>query len=187
MKLTDAQWAVVEPLLPLPPTRADGRGRPRRGNREILGGVLWVLRTGAQWSELPERFPPKSTCHDRFQEWNRQGVIANVLKALAEDLVGRGKLDLSECFVDATFASAKKGDPVLVRPSEVKARKSWQWRTLEVLLSPYTWQALPRMRRRWLQRRWPLGSPRRLRRALLATELTTAIRSTPSFAKKASR
>jgi transposase len=126
MKLTDAQWAVVESLLPLPPTRSDERGRPRRGNREILDGVLWMLRTGAQWSELPERFPPKSTCHDRFQEWNRQGVIANVLKVLADDLVERGKLDLSECFVDATFVSAKKGDPASERPSAGTARKSWQ-------------------------------------------------------------
>jgi transposase len=146
-----------------------------------------MLRTGAQWSELPERFPPKSTCHDRFQEWNRQGAIANVLKALADDLVERGRLDLSECFVDATFASAKKGDRQSERPNEVKARKSWQWQTLEVLLSPSAWRALPHMKRRWLQRRWPLGSPRRLRRVLLATELTTAIRSTPFFAKKVSR
>jgi transposase len=139
MKLTDAQWAVVESLLPLPPSRSDGRGRPRRGNRQILDGVLWMLRTGAQWSELPARFPPKSTCHDRFQEWNRQGAIANVLnvlKALADDLVERGKLDLSECFVDATFVSAKKGGRQSERPSAGKARKSWQWQTLEVLLSP---------------------------------------------------
>jgi transposase len=186
MKLTDGQWAIVEPLLPLPPTRPDGRGRPRRGNREILDGVLWILRTGAQWDELPDRFLPKSTCHDRFQEWNRQDTIADVLKALAEDLVGRGRLDLSECFIDATFASAKKGDRPSERPSEVKARRSWQWRTLEVLLSPRTWRALPRTRRRWLRRRWPLGSPDRLRRALLATELTTVIRLTPSFSDKAS-
>jgi transposase len=109
MKLTDAQWAVVEPLLPLPPTRADGRGRHRRGNREILDGGLWILCTGAQWGELPERLPPKSKCHDCFQEWNRQDAIAEVLRALADNLVGRGKLDLSECFVDATFASAKRG------------------------------------------------------------------------------
>ena len=136
MKLTDAQWVVVEPLSPPPPSRPDGRGRPRRGNREILDGVLWILRTGAQWSELPNRFPPKSTCHDRFQEWNRQGVIANILKTLADDLVGRGKLDLSECFIDATFASAKKGDHVLGRPNAGRGRRSWQWRTLEVLLSP---------------------------------------------------
>jgi hypothetical protein len=76
---------------------------------------------------LPDRFPPKSTCHDRFQEWNRQGAVAEVLKALADDLVGRGKLDLSECFVVAIFASAypkglpRFGDRQAEKPSEVKA------------------------------------------------------------------
>ncbi|MGH7928590.1 MAG: IS5 family transposase [Candidatus Binatia bacterium] len=111
MRLTDAQWAVVEPLIPRPPRRADGRGRPRQDDRAILDGILWIMRTGAQWDELPKRYPPKSTCHDRFQAWNRSGVIASILKSLADDLVERGELDLSECFVDATFAPAKRGAP----------------------------------------------------------------------------
>ena len=136
MKLTDAQWAVIEPLIPQTPRRADGRGRPRRSDREVLGGILWVLKTGAQWEEMPDRYPPKSTCHDRFQAWNRQGVLAAILKRLAEDLLERGKLDLSECFVEATFASAKKGGLRSARPSVAKARRSWPWQTLEVLLSP---------------------------------------------------
>ncbi len=66
-ELTDAQWTLLEPLLPESPRRADGRGQPWRPNREALSGVLWILRSGARWKDLPERFPPYQTCHRRFQ------------------------------------------------------------------------------------------------------------------------
>jgi transposase len=57
-ELTDKQWAIIKPLLPEPPRRADGRGRPWRDAREGLNGILWILRRGARWQDLPERFPP---------------------------------------------------------------------------------------------------------------------------------
>jgi len=82
--LTDAQWAFIEPLLPELPRRADGRGRPWRDSREVLNGILWVLRTGAQWSEMPDRYPSYQTCHRRFQQWSRAGVMDRLLRALAE-------------------------------------------------------------------------------------------------------
>ena len=66
--LTDAQWGFIEPLLLALPRRADGRGRPWRDSREVLNGILWVLRTGAQWSAMPSRYPPYQTCHRRFQQ-----------------------------------------------------------------------------------------------------------------------
>ncbi len=69
MDLTDAQWEIVAPLIPNPPRRKDGRGRPRRERREVLDGMLWILRTGAQWAELPGRYPPYQTCHRYFQQW----------------------------------------------------------------------------------------------------------------------
>jgi len=68
MDLTNEQWAVVEPLLPKAVKRADGKGRPRVDNRAILNGILWVLRTGAPWHDMPNRYPPYQTCHRRFQE-----------------------------------------------------------------------------------------------------------------------
>ena len=74
-----------------------------------MNGVLWVLRTGAPWHDLPSRYPPYQTCHRRFQLWQRSGRLDRLLQRLAEDLRDRGKIDLSEAFVDATFASAKKG------------------------------------------------------------------------------
>ena len=67
MDLTDEQWEVLEPLIPVPPRRGDGRGRPWRDPRDVLNGILWILRTGAPWKDLPERYPPYQTCHRRFQ------------------------------------------------------------------------------------------------------------------------
>ena len=69
MDLTDEQWEVLEPLIPEPPRRADGRGRPRPNAREILNGILWVSRTGAPWRDLPERYPPYQTFYRRFKRW----------------------------------------------------------------------------------------------------------------------
>src|SRR4030042_2923802 len=108
-ELTDEQGKIIEPLLPKLPRRSDGRGRPWRNHREVLNGILWVLRSGARWKDLPERFPPYQTCHRRFQNWVRSGVLSRVLDALAEDLRQRGEIDLSECFIDGTFVVAKKG------------------------------------------------------------------------------
>lgn len=119
--LTDAQWAVLEPLFPPLPRRADGKGRPWRPTREVLNGVLHVLRTGCRWCDLPDRYPPYQTCHRRFQQWVRAGVLPRVLDALAEHY----RWQLAECFVDATFAPAKKGVPASARPAKARAPRSW--------------------------------------------------------------
>jgi transposase len=107
-ELTDEQWAIIQPLIPAPPRRADGRGRPWRDAREGLNDILWILRSGARWQDLPERYPPYRTCHRRFQQWVRDGTLWKVLEPLAEDLQGRGALDLSKCFINGTFVIAKK-------------------------------------------------------------------------------
>lgn len=109
MDLKDEQWDIVEPLLSKPSRRADGRGRPRVNDREILNGVLWILRTGARWQDLPERYPPYQTCHRRFQEWVKSGCFEKILRALVRDVKERGGLDLRECFIDGSFVIAKRG------------------------------------------------------------------------------
>src|SRR5256714_673000 len=145
-ELTDEQWAIIGPLIPEPPRREDGRGRPWKDTREVMNGVLWILRSGARWQDLPERFPPYQTCHRRFQQWSRDGTLRNVLEALAEDLRIRGEIDLSECFIDGTFIVAKKGAQKWERLSGVKARSSWRWQTLLVFHSPSTRRLLRRMK-----------------------------------------
>jgi transposase len=83
MKLTEEQWSILKPLIPTPKIRKDGRGRPWRGNREVLEGILWVLRNGCSWSSLPAEYPPYQTCHRRFQQWQKQGVWDKLLKSIA--------------------------------------------------------------------------------------------------------
>jgi len=68
-------------------TPARRRGRPWKDKRPVLERVLWILRTGAQWAELPTKFPPYQTCHRRFQHWVRAGVLVELLRALAKDLM----------------------------------------------------------------------------------------------------
>lgn len=114
MDLTDEQWALLKPLIGELPRRTDGRGQPWRSSREVLNGILWILRTGAQWADLPERYPPYQTCRRRFQRWVRDRMLERVLEAIAADLEDRGGLDLSECFIDGTFIVAKKGAAALV-------------------------------------------------------------------------
>ena len=122
--LTDAQWAFIEPMLPKLPRRTDGRGRPWRDSRQVLNGILWVLRTGAPWSEMPDRYPPYQTCHRRFQQWRGAGVMDRLLEALARELEGRGEIDMRECFVDGSFSAAKRGVPELGKPSGARAARS---------------------------------------------------------------
>ncbi|WP_194724603.1 IS5 family transposase, partial [Noviherbaspirillum malthae] len=130
-ELTDEQWAILEPLIPAPVRRADGRGRPVvHSDRAVLNGILWVLRTGAAWADLPNRFPSGCTCFRRFTRWVKAGVMRKILEALARHLEQAGKIDLSECFIDGTFVVAKKGDPKWERPSGARARSSWLLQTL---------------------------------------------------------
>ena len=107
--LTDTQWAILDAIIPEPLRRRDGRGRPWRDRRTVLNGILWVLRTGAPWADVPDRYPSYQTCHRRFQQWVRSGVMKGVLEALALELKVRGVLDVGEAFIDGGFAPAKKG------------------------------------------------------------------------------
>ncbi len=131
-ELTDLQWAILDALIPEPPCRKDGRGRPWKSRRSVLNGILWVLRTGAPWADLPERYPSYQTCHRRFQQWVRSGIMRGVLEALAEDLRIQGRLDVREAFIDGSFAPAKKGDRRSAKRNVVRKRRSWQWRTAMV-------------------------------------------------------
>jgi len=146
MDLTNEQWTLVETILPLDRVRADGRGRPWRDRRMVFNGVLWILRTGAPWKDLPPRYGPYQTGHRRFQNWVRSGVIEKVLLALAEHLRQAGGLDLKECFVDGTFVPAKKGGDKLARPNAARAPKSWALQTAMVFLSPCGQKALRQLK-----------------------------------------
>lgn len=158
MDLTDAQWAVIKALLPPERLRKDGRGRPWKDTRAVFNGVLWILRTGSPWMDMPERYPPYQICHRRFQAWSRDGTLINVLQALAKDLRDRGRIDLSECFIDGTFVPAKKGVFASEKLSGARGQRSWQLQTVLVFLSRCTWPALARMKSNSSKLRLNVGS-----------------------------
>lgn len=146
-ELTDEQWAILAPLIPLTRRRPDGRGRPEvHSDRAVLNGILWVLRTGAAWADLPDRFPSGCTCFRRFSRWVKAGVMRQMLEALARHLEEAGQIDLSECFIDGTFVVAKKGDLKWERPSGARVRSSWLLLTLMVFHSPCTRLLLAHMK-----------------------------------------
>src|ERR687891_469664 len=89
--------------------------------------------TDEQWAILAPLIPePPRREDNRGQQWSRDGTLRRVLEALAEDLRERGEVDLSECFIDGTFVTAKKGGGQSVRLSGAKARNSWWWQTILV-------------------------------------------------------
>ena len=138
MDITNEQWQRIAQFIPKPKAQPGKSGRPPQNPRDVLNGILWILRTGAQWSDLPDRYPPRSTCHRYFQQWNNSGVFVRILTALAQDLKDRGGIDLREGFIDGTFAPAKKGAMVWAKPKGAKEPKLWALQTLAVFLSPLT-------------------------------------------------
>jgi transposase len=78
--LTDEEWDLIEPLLP--PQRSGKRGRPYSDHRRVVNGILWIDRTGAPWRDLPERYGPFTTCHERLVRWQEEGLWPKILAAL---------------------------------------------------------------------------------------------------------
>ncbi|HVG97597.1 MAG TPA: IS5 family transposase [Chloroflexota bacterium] len=101
--LTDAAWAQLAPLLPPQKPRT---GRPAKPHRTIVEGILWALRTGAPWRDLPERFGPWHTVASRFYRWVAAGVWDRVLAALQRRADAAGALDWGTHFVDGTVIRA---------------------------------------------------------------------------------
>lgn len=85
-RLTDEQWALVRHLLPL---QRGGIGRPPNDHRAVLGGVLWVARTGSSWREVPEEYGDFTTVYKRWRLWKEQGLWRRILEVLGhEELPG---------------------------------------------------------------------------------------------------
>src|ERR687894_1069670 len=91
-ELTDGQWERLRPLIP-PQTPATGR--PAKDHRTVVNGILWRLKTGAPWRDLPERYGPWQTVYARFRRWQQAGVWDRVLAALQAAADARGELDWS--------------------------------------------------------------------------------------------
>ena len=111
-EIDDTQWAKLQPYLGNTPKKT---GRPQADNRKLLNGVLWILRTGAPWRDLPEYYGPWQTVYKRFAQWEKDGK----LKAMFENL--RQNPDMQDLCIDGTYikahrasAGAKKGIKIAI-------------------------------------------------------------------------
>ena len=113
--LTDEQWERVASLLPKHRHSPKG-GRPWADDRECLEGILWLLRSGSRWRDMPIDLPSGSTCWRRLHEWAGQGILQEIHTCLIEELDELGEIDFDELFADATFIRTKKGAPMWEKP-----------------------------------------------------------------------
>jgi transposase len=126
-ELTEPQWARLQPLLP---PQKPHTGRPNRDHRPVLEGIIWVLRTGAPWADLPARYGKWKTIASRFYRWQKAGIWDRILAGLQELADADGRFDWTLHFVDSTTirahqhaAGAKRGTPK-PRPSAAAAAAS---------------------------------------------------------------
>lgn len=119
--LTEKQWAVISSLLPK--QKFSKGGRPRADDKKTFEGILWILRTGAQWSELPPKYGSYATCWRRLKAWEEDGTWERIWKRMLAILSQEDKLKLEVGMVDGTFAPAKKGGAWLVRRRKAKGQK----------------------------------------------------------------
>ena len=131
-QLTDEQWLLIADLFPEPRMTRRG-GRPRVASRPCFEGILWILRSGARWKDLPTRFPSPATCWRRLKEWTESGAFQKAWKRLLGKLHGLRSIDWEEAIADGTFSPAKKGAPASARPRRAKARRSCFWSMAEEL------------------------------------------------------
>ena len=135
-ELTDEQWALVEPHVPLSTART---GRPARDRRTLLNGIFWILCTGAPWRDLPERFGPWQTVYDHFRKWRKSGVFGRMVEALQIKLDQKGLIDWELWCVDGANVRATRaaaGADKKVSSGTRTSRKTTLWAAAEAGLEP---------------------------------------------------
>jgi len=141
-ELKEEQWAKIASLLPEPKKSCKGGPTPV-ANRLCFEGILWVLRSGARWKDLPAEYPSYSTCRRRLLEWEDQGIWLKVWRTLLAELDANQRLDWEECFADGSFAPAKKGGSASERPNAARVQSGWWWQAAKEFL----WQPISTRRR----------------------------------------
>jgi len=121
--VSDELWELIEPLLP-PIVSSPKGGRPPVGNREVLTGILFVLRTGIPWTMLPQEMGCGCgmTCWRRLQDWQQAGVWNRLHELLLAELNAADQIDWSRAIVDSSSIRAVLGGqkPAPTRPIAVK-------------------------------------------------------------------
>ncbi len=91
-ELTDEQYECIEHLLP----EVEGRGCPYNDHREVINGIFWILRSGAPWRDMPERYGNWKTVYDRFRRWAEDGTLESIVRHLQGELDAEGRIDWSQ-------------------------------------------------------------------------------------------
>jgi transposase len=122
--LTDAEWALIEPLIP--PARRGG-GKRRVNMREVVNGLMYVLSTGCQWRAIPKDLPPRSTVHGYFDLWTWDRTLDRIhhaLYAACREQAGRAASPTAAVIDSQSVKSAEKGGPASIRMATMRARRS---------------------------------------------------------------
>ena len=101
--LSNEQWEKLKSLLP---PEKPHIGRPNDDHRRILNGILWILRTGAPWRDLPERYGPWQTIASRFYRWRKAGIWDRILADVQRIADAEGRIDWEIHYVDGTTVRA---------------------------------------------------------------------------------
>lgn len=126
-EVTDEQWEFLEPLIPRHGART---GRKPKDSRLMLNGVLWILRTGAPWRDLPERFGKWQTVYDHFRTWRDTGVYDRILQTLHIRLDQQGQIDWDLWCVDGSSVRAARsaaGADKKVSNTTKTSQKTTRW------------------------------------------------------------
>jgi transposase len=102
-ELSDAEWAIIDPLLP-----RKSRGVARVEDRRVLNGIFWRLRSGSPWADIPERYGPYTTCYNRFVRWRKAGIWDTLLAAVSEAY--NGKVQMIDSSVVRVHQHAANGE-----------------------------------------------------------------------------
>ena len=122
--LTDREWNAIRVFLPK--ERTGKAGRPWKPHRQLINGILFVLRTGIPWADLPEEFGKYKTVYNRFRRWVKSGLWQRIFKALINRFLADGEIDFELWCVDATIIRAHRvasGAPSLGRTREENSQK----------------------------------------------------------------
>ena len=102
--LSNSKWCKIRPALPA--EHSGQKGHPYQGHRKVINGILWRLRTGAPWRDIPTRYGPWQTCYDRFVRFRKSGVWQTILALLQAEADSRGQLDWQTSCADGSVIRA---------------------------------------------------------------------------------
>jgi transposase len=104
-EVSDKQWEFIEPLLP----RKAKEGRPRTDDRQTINAILYVLKTGIPWNDLPQSYGDDVTAWRRLHNWEKLGVWKKIFDLLIKDGYSKGKISVESVAIDSSDIPAKKG------------------------------------------------------------------------------